>query len=209
MPGVSLSLKVADHIGPMTRKLLAQLSAAGRIRLNQKIGRAIQNRIRHYLIVLAGTRHTWATKLGATPTGFLGLAAEAVMQPGVLTADAGGCTLAVYSPGMGRTFHDVTIRPGEGKQYVTIPIAAESYGKRIRQGEEPRFPGGFFFKSKKGNLLYGLREGEGIHPLYLLEKEVEQPQDRSLLPSDADFLQTACNALRDWLEDLKGELAAA
>jgi len=198
MPGVSISIR--NTATPMVKRFLDGVTSAGRIRLNLKIGRAIQNAVRHYLIVLAGTRHTWATKLGGTPTGFLAMAAEAVSLPEVLSADADGCTISVYSPGMGRAFHDVTIRPGEGRQYVTIPIAGEAYGNRIRQGDSPRFPGGFFFTSKKGNLLYGLRDGEGIHPLYLLKREVHQNQDRSLLPSDEELLQAGCDALADYLE---------
>jgi hypothetical protein len=165
----------------------------------------VQEKVRHYLIVLAGTRHASAERLGGTPTGFLASAAEAVAQPECLSADADGCTISVYSPGMGRAFHDVTLRPGEGKQYLTIPIDGEAYGNRINKGDGPRFPGGFFFTSKKGNLLYGLREGEGIRPLYLLKKEVHQAQDRTLLPSDDELTHCALEVVAGYYKGLLQE----
>ncbi|RYD38766.1 MAG: hypothetical protein EOP87_00940 [Verrucomicrobiaceae bacterium] len=92
--------------------------------------------------------------------------------------------------GLGRAFRDVTIRPGAGKKFLTIPACAETYGRRV--GEFPpdefkfailyahrpfpvllwRFSGG---KHKRGDLAYWLR------------RSVVQKQDRTLLPSDEDY----------------------
>jgi len=67
-----------------------------------------------------------------------------------------------------------TIVPTRAK-YLTIPIAKEARGKRIRE-----FPGGYFFKGPSGALLYAIRRrkgrGKARHTestvLYVLKKSV-------------------------------------
>lgn len=205
------SVNINDSATPKLRKFLEAAGAKLRSRLNRHIGAAVQNLIRNHFLKLQSSRHESAERVGGTPTNYWGKAAESVSLPAAVRADEIAAVVAINAPGIGRVDHDVTIKAGTqtpGVEYLTIPIAAESYGNRIFQGEEGRFEGGFFFKSKKGNLLYGVREGKGIHPLYLLKPEVTLKQDRSLLPSDQEILDAAMASLKQDLQSLLGETDA-
>jgi hypothetical protein len=208
-----ISINVRDGATPKLRALMDHIGSTLRTRLHRNMGRAIQNLCRKHLIGLAGSRHDSAQKIGGTPTGFLGYAAEACAQPAALSADAEAATLTIVHPSMARIEHDVTIRAGTqtpGIHLLTIPIAPEAYGYRIYQGADPRFPGGFWFTSKKGNAIYGVRDGKDIHPLYVGKEEVTLKQDRSLLPSDAEIMKVANDSfeedLRETVAGLSGEI---
>lgn len=194
------SLNIGDGLAPKLRAVLDHIGGNLRTRLHRHMGRAVQELCRRYLIALAATRHATANKLGAQPTHFLASAAEAAAQPQALSADATGATITIIHPGIGRAGHDVDIRPTAGRQFLTIPISADAYGQRIMQGENPRFPKGFFFTSKNGNLLYGIKAGPNIHPLYALKTEVHLKEDRTLLPSDREIGRTAFASLQRDLE---------
>lgn len=71
-----------------------------------------------------------------------------------------------------------TITP-KAAQHLTLPlpavtggIASRRHGLRIRD-----FPGGFFFRSRAGNLIYARSQGRGLPPraLFLLRKSVRIP----------------------------------
>jgi hypothetical protein len=219
MPG-GISINVRDGAGPKIRALMDRVGTTLRTRLHLNMGRAVQNLCRKHLISIAGSRHDTAGRLGATPTGFWGYAAEAASRPQALSADSAGATLTIVHPGIGRAGHDVTITAGTqtpGATLLTIPIYGEAYGKRIFKGENPRFPGGFWFTSKKGNKIYAIPQ-EGYHtnaagkkvrnlkPLYLGLPSVTLKQDRTLLPSDEDILAVALDALKDDPEELQAGL---
>jgi len=57
-----------------------------------------------------------------------------------------------------------TIRPKRA-QYLTIPLGGT-------RGSIRSHTGGFFIKSKRGNLLYVKKAGKGIKPLFVLKKDV-------------------------------------
>jgi hypothetical protein len=174
-----------------------EATLADRRDVMENLGVAVEGLCKRYVQADIGHRHASAEKLGAAPTGFLGGAIESIHT----TSDAAGATVDFQHPWFARVGHDVDIRPGEGATHLTIPVAAEAYGKRIFVGDrQPRFPGGFFFVSKKGNLMYGVREGKGIKPLYFLPEHVHQEQDRSRLPDDQAILDTATGELRNQLD---------
>jgi hypothetical protein len=56
------------------------------------------------------------------------------------------------------------IRPIKG-QYLTIPLGGT-------KGSIRGHTGGFFRRSKKGNLIYFVKAGKGIKPLFVLKKQV-------------------------------------
>ncbi len=196
------TLNIRDDLTPKLRAVLDHLTRNQRARLHLRMGRAVQNLCRRHLLGLAATRHATAHKLGAQPTHFLASAAGAAALPQALSADATGATITIVHPAIGRAGHDVVIRPTGGRQFLTIPISADSYGLRINQGDNPRFPKAFFFTSKKGHLLYGVKAGQTIHPLYALKTEVRLKQDRTLLPSDQEIRQTALATLQTDLRQI-------
>jgi hypothetical protein len=170
--------------------------------MNEFAGNRVKESIRDHLIRLSGSRHATANRLGGTPTGFLGNAAEQV----TVEPDDFGVTVGVASPAVTRAFSDVTIRAGTqspGVKYLTIPICGAAYGMRINKGMKARFKGGFFFRSKKGNLLYGMKlPDKTILLLYALKEQITQKQDRSLMPSDQELNTEALAGIADYLGTL-------
>jgi hypothetical protein len=139
---------------------------------------------------LAGdSRHRSADKLGARATGFRARAGKSI--------EAGSDTDAAIlriprRTGLGRAFYDITLRPGSGRTYLTIPGCAETYGKQV--GDFP--PGSFAFSVIGGRYpaLMWVKKG-GSHSewslAYWLKREVVQRKDRTLLPSDAGYRELA------------------
>lgn len=218
MSGAGLEIEVFDGASPMLTRLVNGLT--NRQPLNARIGADERALVEEHLRQISLSRHDSAEALGASPTGFWGDADKRVTS----TADADGATLSLTHPGIGRAFHAVTITPGDGKQWLTLPLLAEAYGQRAY-----RFPDLFFVQPKgKDFALLGRRaatrgparkgkatdyneSGDGIGRaggdssqevswLYLLVHEVHQQQDRTLLPSDEEFTQTARVAATEYLD---------
>jgi hypothetical protein len=208
-----LSITLRDSAGPKMRSLITSLDSSGRARLNRWIGTDEQLLVRDHFLALQGSRHASASRLGAQPTNYWGKAAESVSQADALSAGAESAVVSIAAPGIVRAVRDVDIHPTGGRQYLSIPIASEAYGNRMLKGEGSRFPKGFFITSKKGNLLFVERVGEGktaqLHPLYLMKPSVHQPQDRTLLPSDAQILNTARKATGEFFTAALGEVNQA
>lgn len=85
----------------------------------------------------------------------------------------------VAVPGVMRAYRDVTIKPVH-RQHLTIPLHAAAYGKKA-----PDVHGLFPFWY--GGLTLAKRELGAIVPWYLLVKEVHQPQDPKLMPTDKEI----------------------
>lgn len=97
-------------------------------KMNEFIAGRALSVTRDHLIEQAKGRHKTANRLGAQPTDHLLLAAESQNLKGM--SDAGGVTIGITSPGIGRAFHPLDIKPSAGKKYLTIPATAEAYGRR-------------------------------------------------------------------------------
>lgn len=101
--------------------------------------------------------------------------------------------------------HGGTITP-KAAQYLTIPLpgatgltAGRGPGRRIRD-----FPGGFFFRSRAGNLIYARGRGRGLPPLtlFLLRKSVRIParpvwseSAKAIAPAIASRFRRAVDAI--------------
>ena len=195
---VGIRIKL-DEVRPAVARMLAALNPEGRRTLHKKIGHRLQNLIRDHLLDYAQGHHKTAEKLGAQPTGFWSTAVESVSMPSALQTDEQSARLELASPGMARAFGPVDILPN-GHPFLTLPVAPEAYGNRIGTKDNPRFPGGFFFQGKSGGLLYGIKRGEEIYPLYLLVASVHQEQDRTILPSDEDIVNASIEVTADYFQ---------
>lgn len=137
------------------------------------------------------TEHRTATTLGAKPTGHL--EREYSRIEGTSTANSA----SLWIPGEGRlvaAFGTHTVRPGPGKSFMTIPVAAEAYGKRARE-----IPGLFFLRAgPKKTPLLARRDGERFTTYFLLVKESTIPGDPSLLPLD-EMAEHATLAAENWI----------
>lgn len=155
---------------------------------------AVQVLVRGHLARESQVRHTTADSLGGQRTGHLEKGARSVYFEA--SADYGEVIIPV--PGISRAFGDVTITP-TGAAALTIPVSPWSYGHRA---SELTALGWKLFRTKGEKsgrgILFGERDGK-VEPLYVLKKRVQQRQDRSLLPSDADITRTAAKAIIDWV----------
>ena len=138
-----------------------------------------------------------AAKLGAPSSGFYRKEARFVQGRG----DASGVMLSMHRAGLSRAFRPYDLRPLAG-QLLTIPVAAEAYGKRARefsglkwrQFSDADVAAG---KTDKAGLVLGRPPAEPgglFHALFRGARKVHQDQDRSLLPSDQKWLDIMAEA---------------
>lgn len=195
MSGIGVGINVQeirDEATPAVRTFIDGLrSRAG---LHEAIGRRARELTRHHLQQIAATRHDTAEKLGANPTGHWAQATEKT----TMKSSAESATITINQPGIGRVAHDVTIYP-KG-MYLTLPLVAEAYGRRAR-----RVPG-LFFVNFGDHAALGKRTGKGADATvtwwYSLVTSVHQKQDRTLLPSDAEYQQAGLEGIRDYVDYL-------
>lgn len=159
---------------------------------------ALSNLVNRHLRRIAPNRHNTAHRLGARPTGHL----EVRVTP---HSDSDGGYILIPIPGIARAFKDLTIVP-DSKPYLTLPIAAQSYGKRVDRMRQlgwrlfrPPAKGAHKTADKKysayQDLLMGHLPDEKPVPLYVLKKRVEQWRDSSLLPTEGEMGQAVGRAM--------------
>lgn len=181
-------IKAEFRVPQSLRQFLGSLNPSGRHQLFSAAAAAVSNLVRRHIAADAPRRHIHALTDGAgARTGFM----EKAARKTVFHADAQHGEVVIPSPGFGRAFHDVTIVPTHGAA-LTLPIHASSYGKRVK---EMTSMGWRLFRPKGKDVLFGSREGEDAIPLYILKRQVQQRQDRSLLPSDSAIQTTAARAM--------------
>ena len=170
------------------------LTGSDLVELHRAAGSMVADLTHDYIGMIASTRHATAERLGAAPTGFFGRAADKVS----MTADPSGATVTINHPGFIRAFRTVEIVPSKSK-YLAIPINAISYGHRAID-----LWAAMNLFIPKGKRVIAATIGGVLTPLYALCKSVTQKQDRSLLPSDADFQDAAVKGARQCLFQPRG-----
>lgn len=192
---ISVDLTQADALDSRVQALRSGLR--DRRGLHAAIASEADRLTREYLIGL--NRHKTAKSLGATPTGHHGKAARAVES----SHDHDEAVVSIpASTGLGRAFGDVVIRPGSGRRYLTIPAHKRTYGKRA--GE---FSPGMFTFALVGGRHTALMFAESSDPdywtvAYWLRTEVNQAQDRTLLPSDDGYKIAAFGATDGYVREM-------
>lgn len=139
-------------------------------------------------------RHKTATALGAKPTQHHARAARGIESA---SDDATSTIRIPRSSGLARAFSALTIRPGSGRKFLTIPADRRTYGRRA--GE---FPTGDLVFSIVGGRFPALMFREGWTVAYWLRRSVTQAQDRTLLPSDAGYRQLARGVTSLYIDEL-------
>lgn len=188
-------LKIAIQNERFTR-LLSQLGPEGRSRVHGAMAQGLYTLLRQHFHAESKQRHATAHRLGASPTGHL----ESVTLS--TQADASGGFVGIASPGIRRALGPLHIRPRNASA-LTIPIAAESYGKRAgqlaRQGWDI-----FRGKTRVGrDILFGRNAAGKVRMLYVLRASVLIPQDRSLLPTDAAMRNAAGEGVYTLLRNVR------
>ena len=188
MPALNITLEVQNdsNLGELERTLHAPEKQA----FADHLAGDFEDLTREHIRSASQTRHETAKKLGATPTNYLLNKASSVEALG----SPGSVLLTVSGSIFKRTFQPVTVRASAGKM-LTIPWTAEAYGRRARE-----FSDLFIYSSKRGNGFLARREGKKMKFLFLLKRQVVLPQDRGLLPSEADYLTRAETSAADFVE---------
>lgn len=190
-PALEVTIPV-NVTGPAATLQRIRNAVANRRLLNARIAVAASGLTRKYVAGLQ--RHKTAEKLGAKPTGHLQRASRGIEA----ASDAERAIIRIpRASGLGRAFYDITIRPGSGKRFLTIPADRRTYGRRA--GEFP--PGALVF-STVGGRYPALMFKDSWTVAYWLVREVTQKQDRTLLPSDSAWLKTATGTAAIYLRDV-------
>jgi hypothetical protein len=180
MPAITLTLEIA---GESKLALLdEEMNWAQKGDFANRLATNVEQLTRDHIIKASQTRHTTAQRLGATPTQYLlnkASSVEAVGSPGRVLLNVSG---EIFK----RTFQPVTVSAVNANM-LTIPVAAESYGKRA--GEFGKL---FVYQSKggAGPAFLARKEGGVMKFLFCLKRSVVLPQDRGLLPSEDDIIKT-------------------
>jgi hypothetical protein len=114
-----------------------------------------------------------------------------------------------------------TIKPGPGKEYLTIPEHPDAYGKRAREFsslqfafvEDPNNPGtvrpALVAPRAVSTLIqFGKKKAKavaselGVVPLYWLVREVKQAPTPGALPTDAEMLAAALSGADEWAKNV-------
>lgn len=140
----------------------------------------------------SANEHRTADRLGARRTGHL------EEEYANIEATSTAAHASVWIPGSGRlraAFGAYTVTPTGGRQYLTIPVAAEAYGKRAAE-----IPGLIALRvgPKKTPILARPEDGDRLTTFYLLAKSADIPADESLIPFDA-MAEDAALAAEAWL----------
>lgn len=169
--------------------VMGALRPESRAEVYSVAGRAVMNHVQRHIRSYMRTKHATAHMLGARPTGHYEKGAAAI----TMTADQSGAEVRIPIPGLRRAWEDVQIRPGPGKQALTLPRAAIAYGRTVA---EVRALGWTVFRPKGTNWLMGTK-GDDKTPtlLYTLVGGVVQRRDPSLLPSQGKIAETGWNAI--------------
>lgn len=188
---LAITVSVNDRATPALAAVGASLK--DRRALHTAIAGTIEDITAAHIRIAAQTRHKTATRLGASPTGYLNTKADTIES----VADNAGVVMTVWGAIFKRVTGDVPVVP-VNKKWLAIPALAQAYGRR---------PGEFgklsFRKNKSGGARLVNEDGD---VLFWLVKKVTLPQDRGLLPSDEQFSQAAELGARGFLEQ---QIAAA
>jgi len=180
---------------PRFQELQAQVSPSGAA---ANAANELAETVRDHVERAAATRHSTASRLGATPKGHLSEGAAKIH----MEKEGGRAVVTVPIPGITRAFHALHIRPRTSKP-LTIPINAVAYGMRAPELAE-RGWSLFSLPAKEGpgaGILFGRKAGaRSTVALYLLRESADVPQDRGLMPSDEEMGEALAIGVRDAIE---------
>ena len=209
---MKMKILQGDATTPLLKEVQASLKPGSKESLKLRKGMAarLEELTRSHIVKAATTRHKTASRLGASPTGYLTKRAETVES--LVTGNADGLIkLSVFGDIFQRVDGDVAVKPRRRK-WLAIPAVAEAYARR--PGE---IPGLRFMLIKRGSLAALVEDLPGppapgarqpVKIWYWLKKGVTLPRDRGLLPTEAQYLDALEQAADDYLAALAGAQAS-
>ncbi len=187
--------------------------AAGLQRLSRALSRRKQLHARIAVDVLETVQtyvaglpfHGTAKRLGAKPTNHL----ETVANQIEAASDEKQATIKIPRASRLRAaFGPYTVVPTGGRKFLTIPVAAEAYGRSAKTFTDLQF---LRVGPKKTPVLakpaIGVKGDSPLNVLYVLVKKADIKEDRRLLNFD-DMRDTAVQTSADYIAELTDEANA-
>ena len=199
-----MRLNVTYQSNYVVDAVMGALRPESRAEVYSVAGRAVMNHVQRHIRSYMRTKHGSAHARGARPTGHYEKGAAAI----TMTADQSGAEVRIPIPGLKRAWEDMPIRPGPGKDFLTLPKAAIAYGRKVTEVRalgwkvfRPAAQGAHLTQksprqySEYQNIYLGYKGDEAPTLLYTLVDGVVQRRDPSLLPSQGEIAETGWNAI--------------
>ena len=201
-----------DTATPAMRQALAGLQ--DKQGLLMAMGRGVVNHTSRHVRAWGGAH---PNKLGGRRTNYWSRIARRITPEDCLEpvgTEAVAMVLGDGMPGIMRAFGPVTIVAGTktpGVKFLTLPARSESYGMRAREFKNlmpfwgrggPKGLAEAVAVERKRDSKKGAKGTPRYVPglvMYWFRHSVTQPQDRTLLPSEADWSETANQAAGRWV----------
>jgi hypothetical protein len=212
----TISISFRDGASPTLAMLLNEVRNAPLAAT--AAARGVANRLRSHFLQLEGER---PNKMGYPRQHFWSQVRKSVGNP-VMEGDFASVTISHLA--FRQKLEGGTIKPGPGKKYLTIPAAAETYGKRAREFsalqfayvEAPNNPGtvrpALIAQRAVSTLIALGTRGKkrfkavastlGMLPLYWLVREVKQAPTPGALPTDAELVAAALGGAEQWAQNV-------
>lgn len=100
----------------------------------------------------------------------------------------------IYTKGINRNYHDVTIKPIRAKA-LTIPIHRSAYGKTASQFQDL-----FMVKKKDGRAFLAMNDGKNLTFMFRLAKSAFQKQDDRLMPKDETYKDNIASRIQAYIQ---------
>ena len=191
---LSIEIEVTDEVTPFLAMLEEGLT--NRTDLHSYIAAQAETRTQDYLRAIAPRRHSTADRLGAPHSGHLTDAADSIesshnAQSAVLTFPR--------TTGLSRAFRQFDLRPTGGKKWLAIPAIASAYNHSPREFDLSFVP----FRDDLAALVTRSQSDRSFIVVYWLKKEITIEQDRTLLPDDRAYSESAELGAREFIRDLQ------
>lgn len=179
---------------------LTRLTAAmtNRAALHKRIETDVLLFVREFGSKKSQTEHRTANALGAKPTGHLTRAYAGIESA---SDDQAAQLLVPRASRLRAAFGSYVLKPTQSK-YLTIPVNAESYGRRAREFDDLKF---MQVGPRKTAILARTDEDGNMTTMYLLLKSVTVKEDESLLPMK-QIGEQAADATEAYFDELIEEV---
>jgi len=189
-------LKIIVNSDAVT-ELFSKLYGAAAEKGTEVVAEAAAELTRTHIDGIAGKRHR-----SRSPRNYYAEAAASVIREW----DDNTATVSIPHAGFALRYYGGTVRPSGRTSLITgkpirrlaIPISGSP-----AEGKTPGdFKDIFFLKSKKGNGLLAQDKGNGlISVLFSLHDKTEHEEDKSILPTDAEYDAAVVKAIETLIEE--------
>lgn len=219
---MNLNVTIRNTATPAIKEVAAKLKGSGLVKAEaQGVREVLRDRF-------AELEQTRPNKMGFPRTHFWSDVRGSVQAPAVESPTTATVNITHY--GIRQRVEGGRIVPGAGKQFLTIPANEQAYGHRAREfhnlhfgfAENPRFPGSLspaLIEGSAQRVKFGRVRKDGTRKVtpgaevggavfFWLVRQVFQPADPTILPSESRLQEAAVQAGDEWAKEVLAEAAA-